>query len=195
VPARARLRRSPAARTALLAAVRAVAGESILALRILPALAAGAAVLTTGTLARDCGGGPFAVRLAALCVACMPVTMVVGSFYSMNAFELLGWALASLYVLRIARGGSGRLWLAVGLVIGVSFLLKHTIVIFVAGLAAGVIATPLRRELGTRWPWLGAGVALAVALPNLIASPARLRFARVLSRSNRRQNIAPPLGV
>jgi hypothetical protein len=83
-------------------------------------------------------------------------------------FEPLFWTLASLLVLRLVRGGDRRLWLAVGAVVGAGLLNKHSMLLWVAGLGAGMLLTPLRRELARPWPWLGLGVALLIASPNLL---------------------------
>jgi hypothetical protein len=61
-----------------------------------------------------------------------------------------------------------RLWLGLGLVIGLGLLNKHTMLFFAFSLALGVILSPLRSELKTPRPYLGAGVALLLFLPNLI---------------------------
>ena len=45
---------------------------------------------------------------------------------------------------------------------------KYTMAYFIMRLAAGVLLTPARRYLRSPWLWAGAGVALLIALPNLI---------------------------
>jgi hypothetical protein len=59
------------------------------------------------------------------------------------------------------------LWLALGVLAGLALLNKHTFALLGFGLALGVLATPLRAQLRSRWLWLGAGVALLLASPNL----------------------------
>src|ERR1700689_3136906 len=51
---------------------RALLGDSLSAIRFLPALSAAAKVLLTGLIARELGGGRFAQGLAALCVLLAP---------------------------------------------------------------------------------------------------------------------------
>lgn len=46
--------------------------------------------------------------------------------------------------------------------------MSHSTLFFGAAVAVAVVATPLRRELAKPWIWLGAAVALAIFLPNLI---------------------------
>ncbi|MBI5538266.1 MAG: glycosyltransferase family 39 protein [Deltaproteobacteria bacterium] len=151
----------------ILTGIRAVAGESLLAIRLVPAIAAGATAYASGLLAREWGGNRFAMCLAAIGTASMPALGVIGGYYSMNCFELLVWAWVLLLVARIANDGSARLWLWVGALIGGGFLLKHTIVLLALGVTAGIVLTPLRRHLRTRWPWLGVAIAALLMVPNL----------------------------
>src|SRR5437867_72369 len=63
---------------AVLALTRAVAGDTMWALRLPAAMAAGATALVAALLARRLGGGGFAQSLAALCVCASPAAMVLG---------------------------------------------------------------------------------------------------------------------
>lgn len=59
--------------------------------------------------------------------------------------------------------------------------------LFGAGLFAGLLLTPLQRDLATRWPWVGATPAGLFATPNLIWQATRdwplLRHLETLSES------------
>src|SRR3954447_5927048 len=70
---------------------RNVFGESLLGLRLLPALAGAATVWLTGKLARDLGGGAFAQAMAALASFATPVFLLMHHWLTMNAFEPLIW--------------------------------------------------------------------------------------------------------
>ena len=72
-----------------------VFGDSLTALRLLPALAAAATVVLTGRVARILGGGPFAQGLAMLALALAPFYLAVGNLLTMNAFEPLLWMSAA----------------------------------------------------------------------------------------------------
>jgi hypothetical protein len=151
----------------ILRAVTAVLGDSIPALRLLPALAGGAVILLTGSMAQRMGGGARAQTLAVLCVAFAPIPAVVFSFFSMNAFEVLIWTAIAWLLVELCRSGEVRLWLPIGVLLGVGFENKHTIALIAGGVAVATLATPLRRHLAGRWPWLGALAAIALALPNI----------------------------
>ena len=68
------------------------------------------------------------------------------------SFDTLAWALALYAFVRIVRSGSPRWWLVLGAAIGLGMLTKFTTPTLVAGLGAGVLLTPIRRELRTPWP-------------------------------------------
>ena len=75
---------------------RHVFGESLLGLRLLPALAGAAKVVLAGLLARALGGGRYAQGLAALAVLVAPIYLGIDHLLTMNAFEPLFWMGAAL---------------------------------------------------------------------------------------------------
>jgi hypothetical protein len=152
----------------ILKASRLLFGDSLPALRLLSSLSAGLAVFLTGLMARRMGAGAFGQGLAAAALMLGPVPMVLFGFYSMNAFEVLLWVTACYVLVEIARTGNERLWIRFGLVAGLGLLNKHTFVMLAVGLAIGVVLTPLRRHLTSRYLWLGVGLAAVLVMPNIL---------------------------
>jgi hypothetical protein len=147
---------------------RALFGDSPYSIRLFPAAAGAGLVLVTGAMARRLGGGRFAQALAAVCVLVAPVFLAFSTYLSMNPVEALVWAGGACVVLRLIQTDDPRLWLAFGLVAGVGLLNKHTTLVFGFAVVAGLLLTPERRLLFSRWLVLGGAVALAIALPNLL---------------------------
>ncbi len=148
--------------------VRHTLGTSLLAMRLPSALAGVALVVLTAWLARELGGGRFAMALAGLSSALAGVYVVMHYLFTMNAFEPLFWTGCSLVVVRIADTGNQRLWLLFGLLAGLGLENKYSMAVFAFGLVAGVLLSPQRRAFARPWLWLGGGVALLVFLPNLV---------------------------
>ena len=154
---------------ALTAAVRATLGDSLFAIRLLPALAGAALVLLAGLLARDLGGGRGAQLLAVIGVAVAPIVLIANSFSSMNAWEPLIWTGCAILLVRLLDGAHPSLWLAFGLLAGIGLLNKHTMGLFGAGVVVGLLATARGRALfRSRWIWIGGAAAFFVFLPNLV---------------------------
>jgi hypothetical protein len=86
----------------------------------------------------------------------------------MNALEPLFWMGCAWVLIRIVRGGDSRLWLAFGALAGLGLMNKHSTVFFCLAVAVALLLVPERRELSKPWPWIGAGLALLIFLPNLI---------------------------
>ncbi|TAK60050.1 MAG: phospholipid carrier-dependent glycosyltransferase, partial [Bacteroidetes bacterium] len=74
---------------------RLLLGDSLFALRFLPAVAGATLVYLTGLIVRELKGGRMAQLLACLAVMIAPVYLVVNGFYSMNVFEPLFWMSAA----------------------------------------------------------------------------------------------------
>jgi len=152
----------------LLALNRAVLGDALVMVRLLPALAGSATVFVTGLIVRELGGRRLAILVA--CTSSIVSLVYLGMFsvYTMNAFDILLWTVAAYLLLRIGATGSVRLWILLGFVLGVGLLNKTGVLWLGLGLAVGLIVTPWRAWLRRPWPWVAAAIAGLVFLPYII---------------------------
>ena len=130
----------------LLQLSQALLGDSLFAVRLLPALAGAATVALTGAIARELDGGGWAIALACAGSLCALFNLAVGNFFSMNAFESLFWMGAVYLVVRIINGGSPTLWVWFGVLLGFGVENKHSTVFFGAAILVGLLLTPERRH-------------------------------------------------
>jgi len=147
---------------------RHVFGESLIGLRFLPAVAGAATVWLTGKLARDFGGGAFAQALAALAAFATPVFLLMHHWLTMNAFEPLIWLACTWCIVRAINHDEPRYWLWFGVLIGVGMENKYSTAFFAFAVVGGLLLTPQRRFLASKWIWFGALCSLLIFLPNLI---------------------------
>jgi hypothetical protein len=83
-------------------------------------------------------------------------------------FDQLTWLIAIYLLLRILRTGDGRLFIWLGIAIGVGLETKLTILALCAGIVAAVLVSrDLRPFLRTRYPWVGLAIAAALFAPNV----------------------------
>lgn len=150
------------------ALLRVVAGDSLLAIHVIPALACALIIVIAGLMARELGGGRVAQLIAAATVLFAVILYGFGSMFSMDVLDELWWAAVSLVLLRILRLNSPRLWPLIGVIVAVALLTKLTVLFFCLALALALLLTPQRRHLLTPWPWLAAIIAATGLLPYLV---------------------------
>ncbi len=147
---------------------RAVLGSSPLGVRLLPIVAGAAVVWLAGALAREMGGGRFAQGMAALAVFMVPLYLLAHTWLTDNVFEQLLWMTCVWLVVRAINTGDARYWLWFGVVAGLGFENKYSIAFLLLGLLVGVVLTPHRHFLKSRYLWLGVLACTAISLPNLL---------------------------
>ncbi len=160
-------------------------GNSLVAIRFVPALASGLLVWLAGRLAREFGGGRRAAWTSALAVLASPLFLRAGAMLQPVVLDQLWWTLALFALARIsatlpdARAryraqdpAHGRVqhqwWIALGVALGLGLLTKFSIVFCGIGVVAAIAASPLRRALLTRWPWIALLVALLIGSPSVV---------------------------
>jgi len=146
----------------------ALFGKSLAGIRMFSALAGGVEISLTGILAWQMGARRTGQVLAMLAALLAPEVLGLDSYLSMNSFEPLFWTMATLAILRLLAGNSPRWWIVFGVAAGIGCENKPSMVFFLAALLLGLLITPQRRVLGSRWMWAGLAIGVALVLPNLI---------------------------
>jgi 4-amino-4-deoxy-L-arabinose transferase-like glycosyltransferase len=145
-----------------------IAPDSLTALRLPSALAAGATVLLTGLLSRELGGRPRAQWIATASAAVGVIVLFTGHLLSTSTFNLLAWTAITWLVVRAIRTDDDRLWLVAGAVLGVSLLNQPLPAFLAVGLLAGVAVAGPRRLLRNSHVWIGAALALLLFTPWIV---------------------------
>jgi hypothetical protein len=143
-------------------------GLSLVGLRLFSVLAQAAAIVVTGLMARELGGGRLAQGTAALAVALSPLPLFEGTEFQYSTFDYLWWVLIAYFTIRLLKTDNPRWWLAVGAVAGLGLLTKYSIVFYIAGILGGVALSRARRFFMSGWFWGGIGLALLIFLPNFL---------------------------
>jgi hypothetical protein len=143
-------------------------GLSLVGLRLFSVLAQAAAIVVTGLMARELGGGRLAQGTAALAVALSPLPFFEGTQFQYGTFDYLWWVLVAYFTIRLLKTENPRWWLPIGVVIGLGLMTKYTICFFVLALLGGFLLTRARRFLLSWWLLGGVGIAVLIFLPNLI---------------------------
>lgn len=151
----------------VLAVNSALLGDSLPALRLLPAACGAGTAFLAARMAKQLGAGRFGQLLAALCVSMAILFVGIFSIFSTNCFEVLLWTAIFSLLLQLSRDGSDRRWRLIGAFVGLAILTKHTSVALAAAIGLALVASPLRWHLLGARLWLGVGIAALLVLPNL----------------------------
>ena len=108
---------------------------------------------------------------------------------------MLLWTASAYILLLLLQRDSPRLWLWVGVIAGLGLQMKHTMALFGLGMLLGLLLTPTRRYLRSKWLWLGGAIAMLIFLPNLIWQVQHDRLSlEFYAHSNLVKNVPTPPG-
>lgn len=154
---------------ALAAWLSSGAGYELIALRALPILAAALTVYLAIRIARELGAGGFGQILAGTATMLLPAYLLLGNTLTTTSFEPLFWTLLFYLAIRIVRASlvGPSLWLALGAAIALGAYAKYSIALPVLGIAAGLLVTPQRRTLRSRFALYALMLAVVLLAPNI----------------------------
>lgn len=145
-------------------------GKSLLGIRMFSILAECAATFLAGFCAWAMGGHRPAQALAMLAVLCTPINIAMGDFLSMNSCEPMFWTTCVIALVLLLRGRctARACWITFGVAAGVGLLNKPSMTFFLVAIGLGLLLTPERRVLFTRYAALGILLMFLIALPNIL---------------------------
>ena len=177
---------------------RRLLGDSLHAIRFLPALSGALKVVVGCLLVHEFGGRRYAQVLAGVAIIVAPIYLGTDNILTMNTFEPLFWMLCAYLVVRMLKTNSTELWPAFGVAAGIGLLNKYSMLFMVFGLLVGLALTPGRRLLLSWRLLLGVAIAVAEVFPNLVWQVehgwATLQMLHNVAVSNKNA-VVGPLGV
>ena len=152
----------------LLAAATQMLGTDAWLLRLPAVIAAAALIPLVAALARLAGAGRGGIVLAVVSVALAPALIGVSTLLTTETFEPLAWTACAYAIACATVRGERAALLWAGVIAGIALEAKYGLVMWLVGLAVGVVLTASRRLLAWRECWLGVAIALAIAAPSLL---------------------------
>jgi hypothetical protein len=152
----------------LLALTRLLLGDSVFAIRLIPAIASAVSVAVVCMLVHKLGGGRTAAVIASLAFIASGQLLSFHAYYSMNSLDILFWLLAAYVLVLVAEHATPGRWGLLGLVLGLGLLNKTSVLWLGAGIGAGLVLTHLRFHLRAVGPYLAAVTALALFSPYVL---------------------------
>jgi hypothetical protein len=147
---------------------RAVLGDSLRAIRFIPALVSSLLVVQAAVLARELGGRRYAILLSAIAIVVAPQYLSNASLLGTNCLEPNLWMGCAYFAILAIKRNDPRYWLWFGVIAGIGMEEKYTIALFGFGIVVGLLLTAQRRTFLNPWIWLGGLAAFLIFLPNLL---------------------------
>jgi 4-amino-4-deoxy-L-arabinose transferase-like glycosyltransferase len=144
---------------------RLVFGDSVFAIRLLPALSGVVVVLLTASMTAMLGGGLAAQAVAALVIALGPLFIGSSGLMTMDPFDQMWWTVGAWVLVRMIKQQRPQFWLLFGLAAGLGLLNKLTMGFFVIAVLIGLLLSESRRLLFNRWLLLGGVIAAVIIAP------------------------------
>jgi hypothetical protein len=147
---------------------RALLGDSLRAIRFIPALASSLLAVQAAMIARELGGKFYALLLTAVCVLVAGQYLSNASLLTTNCLEPNLWMGCAYCVILAIKRNDPRYGLWFGVIAGVGLEEKYSIAFFLIGMVTGLLLTEQRCFLLSKWMWLGGAAAFLLFLPNLL---------------------------
>ncbi|NWF90457.1 MAG: glycosyltransferase family 39 protein [Ignavibacteriaceae bacterium] len=152
----------------ILALWKLVFGDSLFAIRLIPALVSTLSLFMLGIVTKRLGGKRPAIIIAVLAFMTTPIFLGMNTIFSMNTFDFLFWITSTYFLLRIVQEENQKMWIWLGIVIGLGLLNKTSMLWLAAGILGATVFTPLRKDLKTKYPYLAVLIALLIFSPFII---------------------------
>jgi hypothetical protein len=143
-------------------------GDSMITIRIVPAIVSSLTLFMLGIFTRRLGGGRAAIVISMLTYMLTPIFLGMNTIFSMNTFDFLFWITSAYFLLRIVQEENPKLWIWLGVIIGLGLLNKTSMLWLASGIFLATIFTPLRKDLKTKYPYLAALIVLLIFSPFII---------------------------
>ena len=148
--------------------VKSVFGWSVAGIRLLPALFGAATLYLVARFIYDMKGGITALVVASIAFLASPGFLLLFSVFTSNAFEVFFWTLAIFFIFKLIKTENPKYWVSIGVVLGISFLTKYSVLFLVTGFFIVFLFFQQRKLLFSWWLLAGILVGLLIILPNII---------------------------
>lgn len=143
-------------------------GNTVFALRFFPALIGAINIIIIGISVKEIGGKHVAITLASLAYLLSPSYLHTNALFQPVAFDHFYWLLSCYAFLILIKRGNPKTWLWIGLVFGMAFLNKYTIVFLYLAFAVSLLLSKHRKLYYSKLFLIAIGLGLLIIFPNLV---------------------------
>lgn len=143
-------------------------GDSVFGVRFFPALIGAASVVIIGLMAKNLGGGKWAIGLACTAFIVSPAFLRSNSLFMPVSFDQFYWLLSAYFILKLIQTQNPKFWIHLGIVAGLAFLNKYAIAFLILAFIFALLLTPHRKLFLSKYFALSLLIGFVIIVPNLI---------------------------
>ena len=143
-------------------------GFSVFGIRLFPALMGAMCIYVISAIVKDLGGGIKALLIAVSGYMLAPGFLLVGTLFTPNSFEELIWLLITWSIFRLVKTGNHKYWLLAGVLTGIGFLNKYSVLFLAAGIFMGLIFSNKRTLFLSKYFLFAILAGLLIIAPNIV---------------------------
>ena len=147
-------------------------GNTLLAVKIFPALVGAITILLLGLFVKELGGGKWAQIIAAIGFLASPAFLGSNALFQPVSFNQFLWFVGAIIVLKILNSQQEesppyQYWLILAVVAALGVYTKYSVLFFYFGVFVALICTSYRSLLLSKWPYITLLITVALISPNI----------------------------
>jgi 4-amino-4-deoxy-L-arabinose transferase-like glycosyltransferase len=142
-------------------------GYSVKAIHFASALCGALSILFSCMMAKELGGKIYSIFLTGLLIL-FSRFLIFGSKFTYDSLDFLIWVMTIYFLLKIFKYGESKLWIVVGVILGLGLLNKLTILFLGLAIFVSLWFVPQRKYFKEKWIWIGGVIAIVFSLPYII---------------------------
>ena len=146
----------------------ALFGNTTFGLRFFPAFIGSMNLILIGLMVKELNGKKYAISLASLAFILSPVFLHVNTLFQPVCFNQFFWLFSAYLILIIIKRNEPKIWIWIGIVFGIAFLNKYSIVFFIFAFVISLLISQYRKLFLSKYFVLASVLGLIIIFPNLL---------------------------
>jgi hypothetical protein len=148
--------------------VKNIFGYSVFGIRLIPALLGSASLFIIAKIVRELGGEILALIIASSAYVFSTGFLLFDTLFTPNVIEQFIWLMTTYFIFRMVSRNNPKLWIWIGILLGISFLTKYSILYYILGFFIAMQFSGHKKLFNSRYFYYSLIIGLIIMLPNLL---------------------------
>jgi hypothetical protein len=148
--------------------IKTLFGYSVFGIRLLPAILGALSLFIISKIIRGLGGGIIALIIAGTSFLLSPGFLLIGTLFTPNVTEEFLWLFITYCIFRMVREEKPELWILTGILLGISFMNKYSVLFLISGLFIALLSGYHRKFLLSGYFYIAIAIGTVIIMPNII---------------------------